>query len=429
MRNRYRMLSFGIPVLLILSILSSALVIGREKPAELVFWTAPNKFQNRYNKEIVDTWNRENPDIKIKWTPIPQGESSEEVIFAAIASGTAPNLLTNVFSGFAETLAKDKVLIPLDTLPGFEELIKERDMVDIIEYYRSPDGHIYVIPIYTNAMLWRYNKELLDELGLDKPPRTYDELLSLADKVVVPHKRWLVLRPYASGWWERWFDFMTIYYAAGGKHFLKDGKAAFNNDAGITAAKFWQTLYKNGYAPPGIVKARFETGNALCHEMGPWLIPDTAKYFPGFEYVLSPPPVPDGYPENSPIYTFSDSKGIVLLANTPEEMIPKAWKFVKERFSLANDVKWFEITGMPPSRGDLLANPAFANALSKQPEIREFARGVPYALPPPMNPYVIETQKIFTDVCWEPLVYGRKTVEQAIKDAEIAINEFLASQG
>jgi hypothetical protein len=80
------MLSFGIPVLLILSILSSALVIGREKPAELVFWTAPNKFQNRYNKEIVDTWNRENPDIKIKWTPIPQGESSEEVIFAAIAS-------------------------------------------------------------------------------------------------------------------------------------------------------------------------------------------------------------------------------------------------------------------------------------------------------------------------------------------------------
>jgi ABC-type sugar transport system, periplasmic component len=182
------MLSFGIPVLLILSILSSALVIGREKPAELVFWTAPNKFQNRYNKEIVDTWNRENPDIKIKWTPIPQGESSEEVIFAAIASETAPNLLTNVFSGFAETLAKNKVLIPLDTLPGFEELIKERDMVDIIEYYRSPDGHIYVIPIYTNAMLWRYNKELLDELGLDKPPRTYDELLSLADKVVVPHK-------------------------------------------------------------------------------------------------------------------------------------------------------------------------------------------------------------------------------------------------
>ena len=57
--------------------------------------------------------------------PIPEGQSSEEVILAAVVGKTTPDIYANMWQGNVEMYAHAGVLIPLDTLKGFLNFIHE----------------------------------------------------------------------------------------------------------------------------------------------------------------------------------------------------------------------------------------------------------------------------------------------------------------
>ncbi|MEE9119245.1 MAG: extracellular solute-binding protein, partial [Calditrichia bacterium] len=100
--------------------------------AKIVYWTAPSVEVTEFETEIVAEWNSTHPDIQIDWKTIPAGRSSEEVILTAIATKTGPDICSNIFGGFAAQLADAKVIVALDTLPGFWEVVEKRKMTDII---------------------------------------------------------------------------------------------------------------------------------------------------------------------------------------------------------------------------------------------------------------------------------------------------------
>jgi len=88
-------------VLLVLVLLVALSGIGQTATTTIEFWTAPNPFQEAFWSEVVKEWNNTHPDQQIKWQVIPAGNSSEEVILTALATGTGPDLSTNIFTGFA----------------------------------------------------------------------------------------------------------------------------------------------------------------------------------------------------------------------------------------------------------------------------------------------------------------------------------------
>ena len=415
--------------LLMLSIfvLTTCMGLALAQKTKVRFWTGPAAHKMEAWKKIVDSWNNAHPEIYVEWKATPAGTSSEEVVLTAIASGTAPDLYGNTDIGFGTTLATSKAVVPLEEFPGFEDVIETRKMKNIIENYRSGDGYIYILPWYSNAVMWAYGAELLKEAGLQKPPRTYGELLALGPKVVIPHKRWLVYLSPEPKWWHVWWTYMNLYYAAGeGRPFVEKNRATFVNKPGLAVAEFAAGLFAKNFAPLMTLSDPIPKGKVLTGFMGPWMVRTWKRRYPEFQYSLTPPPVPDWYPVDKPIFTFSDAKGIVMMAQAKPEVRQAAWEFMKWLYTTPeNDLIWLELDGEPSAREDLLTNPAFRDFFKANPKTKRFAEHISFAVPPPAHPEIVEIQTTFMKEAWQPLIYGKKTPEQALEDAKEAVDRVL----
>ncbi|PNR96691.1 extracellular solute-binding protein [Petrotoga sp. 9PWA.NaAc.5.4] len=410
---------------LLLIVLISTFALSQTK---LVFWTAPNPQQEAFWKEVVAEYESLHPEIDIEWSTIPAAGSSEEAILTAIASGRAPDISTNIFSGFAAQLVEIDQLMELDKLEGFDELVETRKMRSIIEGWQI-NGKNYVIPIYSNPILMWWRSSLLKEAGFENPPRTYSEIYEFSKNFVIPKERYSVQIIQGRNWWDRWFDFITYYYAAsGGKSYVdtSKGRATFNDEAGKQVAEFINTMFRNEWTAVDLGSNPFYIGAIAGGLRGPWEISFAQTQFPDIvsDIVISAPPVPDSYPQDEPIYTFADAKGLVIFKTTkhPKE----AWDFVKWVFSREDfDLKWLEYTKMPPAREDLLTNDIFKDFWDQNPLAAQYAKYVPYAIPPATISMTVDVQDLMTVELVEPLMYGFKSPQKALDDAVKAINRIL----
>ena len=155
---------------------------GNGSNEEILYWSSNNTHEIEFADYLVTQWNEANPDmIPIRFQPVPEGRSSEEIILAAVVGKTTPDIYSNIWQGDVEAYAQAGVLIPFDTLDGFIEFIYERCDSSVIEEIRSQDGHIYQIPWKINPIMLIYNKNIIEELGLEKPPRTYKEFINACE--------------------------------------------------------------------------------------------------------------------------------------------------------------------------------------------------------------------------------------------------------
>ncbi len=398
------------------------------KPTTIKFWTAPNPQQEAYWKGVVDDWNASHPDIHIEWEVIPAGASSEEVLLTAIATGTAPDISTNIFSGFAAQLVSAGAAVALDEeFPDFWDVVEGRHMRNILEKGWSTGGHYYVLPLYNNAMRYWWGKDLLEEAGMSEAPRTYSDVLALCEAIGKPGERYGIGFPSYKNWWDRWFGYLTLYYAAsGGAPYLdlENNKVLFNNDAGMKVLNFMNDVFRSGCAPTEDLTDPLPNGIVAGWVMGPWSIIPTAEKYPDFEYVVAPPPVPDDYPAAEPVYTFADTKGMVMFTQSQHKA--EAWEFMKWYFAdVQHDVDWLEATNMPPVREDITTNPAFDAYWADHPVVKEYAEGVPYSVPPALIATTIEVQRIMGREMIEPIWFGTKSPDDAMADAVKAIEDYL----
>ncbi|POZ88663.1 MULTISPECIES: extracellular solute-binding protein [Petrotoga] len=395
---------------------------------KLVFWTAPNPQQEMFWKEVVAEYEALHPEIDIEWSTIPAAGSSEEAILTAIASGRGPDISTNIFSGFAAQLADIGQLVALNELEGFDELVETRKMGSIIEGWKINDN-AYVIPIYSNPILMWWRDSLLKDAGFDNPPRTYSEIYEFSKNFVVPMEQYSIQVIAGRNWWDRWFDFITYYYAAGkGKSYIDTERmrATFNDEIGQEVAQFIKTMFDNQWTAVDLGTDPFYNGAIAGTLMGPWSIAYAENQYPDVidDIVITTPPVPDNYPSDQPIYTFADTKGLVIFNTTKH--LKEAWEFVKWVFSKEDfDSKWLEYTKMPPAREDLLTNEIFADFWKTKPLAAEYAEYVPYAVPPAPITTTVDVQENMTVELIEPLAHGTKDVQKALDDAVKAINRIL----
>lgn len=66
--------------------------IGAKAPVTLSFWPSSNPQEIEFAKIIVKAWNDAHPEIQVKMEPLPASRSTEEVLLAAIAAGTTPDI-------------------------------------------------------------------------------------------------------------------------------------------------------------------------------------------------------------------------------------------------------------------------------------------------------------------------------------------------
>ncbi len=396
--------------------------------AKLLFWVAPNALQEAFWKSMVAEYKNVRPDIEIVVEVIPAAASSEEAILTALAAGRAPDFSENIFIGFAAQLVDIGAITPFDEFgQDFWKLVEARKMKNIVESWKINGKH-YVFPIYSNPMLFWWRGDLLRELGYNTPPRTYSEVYEISKKFTIPNERYGAQVIAGRNWWDRWFDFIMYYYAASnGKQYIDSvkRKAIYNDEYGMKVAMFIYEMFKSNYTAVDLGSNPFYMGTVLGKVTGPWEINWALETFPKvMEHVwISPPPVPDGFPENVPVYTFADTKGLVIYNHSKNKK--EAFEFISWVFSkVESDKKWIEVTRMPPAREDLATNPAFAEYM-KDRFFKAYAEAVAYAVPPAPIDKTIDVQMAMTNYLIEPLMHLKSDPKEAIDKSVKEINKIL----
>ena len=397
---------------------------------ELLYWSSNNPYEIEFARYVVNEWNKKNPDkTPIKFQPVPEGRSSEEIILAAVVGNTTPGIYSNIWQGDVEAYAEAGVLVPLDTLKGFMNFIYERCDSSVIEEIRSQDGHIYQIPWKINPIMLIYNKNIIADLGLTHPPETYDEFFNACrlfskdtdgDGYV---DQWFGYSEVLVTWWQRFFDFYPLYLAAsGGESLVKNNKAAFNNKYAVEVFSFLQKLYKNNYFAKERLSARqdpFLASVIATRFTGPYEIAHAEKFKPkGFRYDYSEMPVPDDH--SGPVYTYGDPKNIVIFKSCKDPQL--AWEFIKNMINKENDLKLLEITAQLPRRKQLDTDTMFVNYFNLNPKMKIFAKQSNYVKGTDSSPVLKEVFDIISQEYEACVIYDTKTPKQAINDAANAVN-------
>jgi multiple sugar transport system substrate-binding protein len=146
----------------------------------VTIWT-PHDFDVRYkDKGVYETlwrpFEEEHPNIKIQWTRVPDWEQKFRI---AAAAGQLPDIF-----------AVDGINVPAYATRGLLEPLDRWVPKEVQRDYWRPaleemtwDGKLYAVGLETNAHLLYYNTALFKNAGISKPPTSWEELVSIGQKL------------------------------------------------------------------------------------------------------------------------------------------------------------------------------------------------------------------------------------------------------
>ncbi len=157
----------------------SATAASGEK-TKITYWTI-DRHDADYIKKVIETFNKNNPDIEVEMTVM--ADNFTQSVDIAFASNQAPDVFrTTDFVSFV----KKGYLMPLDEFMSSQ--MKERFSKLLVEEANTFNGKTYSLP--STGQLWRliYNKDLFTKAGLTEPPKTIAEMVDYAKKITVANK-------------------------------------------------------------------------------------------------------------------------------------------------------------------------------------------------------------------------------------------------
>ncbi|MCD4525722.1 ABC transporter substrate-binding protein [Nocardioides sp. cx-173] len=398
---------------------------GNDDRGPIKVWLSNNPEEIAWGEAMVKAWNDEHPDEEIEAQEIPAGQSSEEVIGAAITAGNAPCLVFNTSPAAVPQFQKQGGLVALDAFDGGADYVEERSG-EVAEQYQSPDGQYYQIPWKANPVMIFYNKDLMKKAGVDPedpPLATYDEFLATSRKIVDSGTAQAAIWPApTSEFFQSWFDFYPLYAAeTGGTQLVEDDQATFESEEGQAVADFWATMYEDGLAQQEVYNGdSFADGKAAMSIVGPWAI---AVYGESVDWGAVPVPTSQGTPAEE-TYTFSDAKNIALYSACENQ--GTAYDVLEFATSEEQDGALLEMTGQMPMREDLAGT--YPEYFAEHPEYEAFADQASRTVEVPNVPNSIEIWQAFRDAYSSSVIFAEEPVDDALGGAAGEVTD-LAGQG
>ncbi len=399
------------------------------KPA-LTWWCGPYAEEVGWAVQVANRWNQLHPDQPVELRSLPPRKLAEDVFREAIAAGNTPDITNFLFPTNAHEFAAKGALVPLDSVPGMLDYLKARCGANADVPFRSPDGKLYQFPWKGNPLMMQYNAALFRRYNL-RPPRTYSEFLQSARVLQAAsraEKRALYLwapNP-ANQFWQRYYDFYPLYLAAsGGKSLLTpDGKAAFDNPAGVQVMAFLRDLYQQGLAPEQNVfpddldqVRAFSDGNLGMMLTGPWNIMQVRDQAgEEFQFDFAQLPVPDGSQPSEPVFSYGNYRNFGMFSTCKDQAL--AAEFIRFATSRESDLGFLYSALQLPVRDDLEEEPLFVLALQQSPApLLKFAVQGRWEQPVGNVADFNQVLQILSDELIACAVQNKKTPEQAVHDA------------
>jgi ABC-type glycerol-3-phosphate transport system substrate-binding protein len=154
---------------------------AQAKPVTLDFWAAwsPNSDEETKTKEQIKKFEDSHPNIKINVQLITFDVMHDKLI-AAINAGNAPDLSWGLSEWFGEFTKMDALQ---DLTASFNAWSDKDKIYPNVMASLTTDGKIEALPQYLGIRALLYHEDMLKKAGYDAPPKTWDDLLAMADKV------------------------------------------------------------------------------------------------------------------------------------------------------------------------------------------------------------------------------------------------------
>jgi ABC-type glycerol-3-phosphate transport system substrate-binding protein len=269
-----------------------------------------------------------------------------------------------------------------------------------------------------------YNADLYKSSGLDpdKPPATWDELLSNARAIAKPDRaiwgHYFPTKPVSITADRFWLSYL---WQAGGEWLSPDeSEVAFNSAAGVEALQFYVDMVHKFKVTPmkGIdnlsMGTEFETGNIGHMTLyAIWVVRAKVMKFP-----VRTARLPRYKKEAT-----GTGMGVAPVFKDAKRK-EEAWMFLDWLTKPANAIEWVRGLGNLPTRLSLREEPAWKQVVKDNPLIEPFVEGLPTARLEYLGPGALEIAKVVA-VGIEAATFGQKSAKQALDDAAKEANEIL----
>lgn len=328
---------------------------------KLVFWTF-NELHQKFFEKMADNWNKAHADqqIQLEATTFPY-EDTHSKLLVALQSGTgAPDLADIEISKIGNFLKGEPQLVPLNDIvePEIGNLVKSR-----LDNY-AKDGKYYGIDYHVGAEVIYYNKEILDQAGVNPDDiRTWDDF-EKAGKQVLEKTGKPMTTLETTDQWSYW-----PLVAQHGSDFLdKYGNVTMNDAVNVEVLTYLQNLVKEKVAvvaPGGGHHAEeyygfMNQGGAAAVWMPMWYMGRFTDYMPDLKgkIIIRPTPVfKDGDMRSSGM----GGTGTVITNQTKNQELAK--KFLEyAKISKEGNIEIWRDLGFDPIRTDVWGDAAMKEA-------------------------------------------------------------------
>lgn len=244
-------------------VLSVVLTLALARPAvaavEITYWdTNVTPVRTPFWQHMIERFEKENPDIKVKLVGIPQAQAHTKIV-TAIQTHTEPDCASFWVEWLAEFKAMDAAV---DLRPYLEKSHLKNEVVpaaiEAVEYpVGGKDGPLLLIPhrFFLDG-LW-YRLDWYKEKGLE-PPQTLVELEEQMKLFTDPaqNRYGLAMRGGKSG--HLYLFQMMLTYAGANQIFDVDGKSIVNRPEYVKGLDWYTSLYKKGLTPKSAINDAYQ---------------------------------------------------------------------------------------------------------------------------------------------------------------------------
>ncbi len=153
-----------------------------QQPVQITYWQY--FFASKVtliDKQLIPQFEAQNPGIKVIHENFPYDAYNQKVA-SAVPAGQGPDVV-NLFYGWVPLYVGSGFLQPLpaDAFPATEI---ERDFVPMIKNSKF-DGKYWALPTAVRSLALFYNDDMLRAAGIARPPVTWDEFITAAQRMTV----------------------------------------------------------------------------------------------------------------------------------------------------------------------------------------------------------------------------------------------------
>ncbi|MFG3493455.1 ABC transporter substrate-binding protein [Streptomyces sp. NPDC047928] len=322
----------------------------------ITFWDNNGGVRTAVWQEIIKDFEAKNPDITVKYVPIPS-EDVQSKYDTAIAGGGLPDV-GGVGAAYLANMVAQNALDPVgDRIE--DSSLNGKLVPTMVESVKSAGGRgdeMYSVPTSASNGVLYYRTDLFKAAGL-AAPTTWDAFYTAAEKLTDArnNKFGYTIRG-GSGSIAQALD--AVYGQSGITEFWNGDKTTVNDPKNVAALEKYVGLYKKTTPEADVnndfkkMNAQFDAGTIamMNHNLGSYT--DHVKALGKEKFAGIPNPLgPDGVR----VQVSNPVDGLGLFRTGKNKAA--AWKFIEFAASHASNSKWNESAGAIPSNTEAAADP------------------------------------------------------------------------